>query len=172
MNQGGELFGDKARVEIERKFLLEGDAWRAGAEAVRVRQGFLAATERCTVRVRTVLGRGVMTIKGPTRGFSRHEFEYEIPVEDAEFLLEGFCVGPVIDKVRHRVSHAGLVWEIDVFEGENAGLVLAEVELDSEDQPVELPPWIGEEVTGDERYYNAYLSRHPHSTWGDAPPPE
>jgi len=164
-------FGDKARVEIERKFLVAGEGWRAGNPGVDVRQGFLCAAEDGpTVRVRSVSGagiepRGVVTIKGPTRGISRAEYEYEIPVAEADAMLESLCVGTLVRKTRYRIPHAGLVWEVDVFHADNAGLLLAEVELDDPDQPVVLPDWVGEEVSRDPRYFNAYLARHPYSTW-------
>jgi len=164
-------YGDKARIEIERKYLVTGDGWRTGEPGVEVRQGFLCASgSGPTVRVRSVSGagiepRGVITVKGPTRGISREEYEYEIPVADAEAML-GLCTGSVVRKTRYRIPHAGLVWEVDVFHGDNAGLVLAEVELDATDQEVQPPDWVGEEVSSDPRYFNAYLSRHPFTTWG------
>jgi len=160
------MFGDKARLEIERKFLVSAE-WKPSGEGVRVIQGFLSIEKRATVRVRRVPERGVITVKGPTVGISREEFEYSIPSEDAERLLEGFCLGTVIDKVRYRIPHRGLVWEVDVFAGENSGLVLAELELESEDQPYEAPSWIGKEVSGDVRYFNSYLAVHPYGGWPD-----
>jgi len=160
------VYGDKARIEIERKFLIRDDSWRREADAgTKVRQGFLAATRGCTVRVRSVAGRGVITVKGATRGISREEYEYEIPLADAEGMLETLCSGILVEKVRYRIPRGDLVWEIDVFEGENRGLVLAEVELDREDRKVDLPPWIGEEVSRDPRYFNAYLSSRPYRSW-------
>jgi CYTH domain-containing protein len=165
---GEPLFGDKSRVEIERKFLLRSDAWRRDGvvSAVRVRQGFLSRTERSTVRVRVVPDRGVITIKGPTTGFSREEYEYAIPREDAEQILARLCEGTLIDKTRFRIPKGGVVWEIDEFHGENEGLVLAEVELEREDQELSLPEWIGDEVSNDRRYFNAYLAGHPYRSWG------
>jgi CYTH domain-containing protein len=163
------MYGDKARVEIERKFLVTGDGWKADAdEGVRVRQGFLSGDENGVVRVRRVLDKGVLTIKGPTRGISREEFEYTIPAADAERMLDALCAGGTVDKTRYRIPRDGVVWEVDVFAGDNAGLVLAEVELDSEDQEVTLPDWLGEEVSRDPRFYNAYLARNPFTTWSDA----
>ena len=160
------MYGDKARVEIERKFLVTGEGWKSEAgEGVRVRQGFLSGDENGVVRVRRVLDLGVLTIKGPTRGISREEFEYTIPAEDADRMLDTLCTGGVVDKTRYRIPRGDVVWEVDVFAGDNAGLVMAEVELASEDQEVELPDWLGEEVSRDPRYFNAYLARRPFSTW-------
>ena len=146
--------------EIERKFLLKSDAWRAAAVSqIRMRQNYLAV--RPTVRVRLADDRGYLTIKGKTRNFSRAEYEYPIPAADAAEMLDRLCEGHEIRKTRHLVPFGGKTWEIDVFEGENAGLVLAEIELASEDEAFALPPWIGEEVTGQRQYYNSALSRTP-----------
>ncbi len=119
------------------------------------------------MRVRTIGAQGYLTIKGISIGASRTEYEYEIPVDDAHELLDELCLRPLIEKRRHRVPFGGLIWEIDEFFGENHGLIVAEVELTSEDQDVELPPWIGEEVTGDPRYFNSSLVERPFSTWND-----
>jgi adenylate cyclase len=151
--------------EIERKFLTRDDSWRAGAAGTRYRQGYLSVDQTRTVRVRTAGSQGFLTVKGKTEGAARLEFEYPIPLADAEQLLTELCQRPLIEKVRYRIPHAGLVWEVDEFEGENAGLILAEVELEREDQAVELPPWAGEEVTGQPRYYNANLIALPYSRW-------
>lgn len=152
-------------IEIERKFLLSSDAWRGLDPGSDFRQGYLLAAADRTVRVRTVGERGYLTIKGRSEGASRAEYEYEIPIDDARELLDELCLRPLIEKRRHRIPHAGLTWEVDEFFGENHGLVLAEVELEAVDQPAELPPWIGEEVTGDPRYFNAALVTRPYSTW-------
>jgi CYTH domain-containing protein len=117
------------------------------------------------VRVRVAGERAYLTIKGPRVGLARPEFEYPIPVEDANQLLDGLCPRPFIEKVRYRIEHQGLVWEVDEFSGENQGLVLAEVELTHEAQSVPLPPWIGEEVSEDPRYYNSNLARRPYTRW-------
>lgn len=151
--------------EIERKFLVRGDGWRAGAKATRYRQGYLCADERRTVRVRVAGDHAYVTIKGRTEGASRDEYEYEVPVADAAAMLDGLCERPLVEKTRHVVVHDGTRWEVDEFEGENAGLVVAEVELTSEAQAFTLPPWAGAEVTGEARYYNAMLSKHPFSRW-------
>ena len=151
--------------EIERKFLVEGDAWRTGARGVPYRQGYLDTGAGCTVRVRVAGERAFLTIKGPPQGAVRDEYEYPIPVADAEELLGRLCSGGCIEKVRHRVTHAGRVWEVDEFTGENAPLVVAEVELKRIDDEVSLPPWVGREVTEDPRYTNAALALQPYSRW-------
>lgn len=156
-------------VEIERKFLVKRDAWPRDPEARRVRQGYLNLDPARSVRVRTAGGGGRITVKGESLGAARTEFEYPIPHEDAEQMLEHQCVRPLVEKVRHRVLFAGMTWEIDEFFGDNLGLVLAEVELATVDQQVEIPPWIEREVTGDPRYFNAYLCRHPFRVWRRAP---
>jgi adenylate cyclase len=152
--------------EIERKYLVVSEKWPKDEHATRMRQGYLSAGPPVSVRIRIEADRAWLNIKEPTLGISRAEFEYEIPPADAEELI-GLCGGGIVSKTRHRVEHAGHTWEIDVFEGENAGLVLAEVELDSEDEAVELPDWAGADVSTDPRYRNTYLSRHPHRTWGE-----
>jgi adenylate cyclase len=146
--------------EIERKFLVAGDGWQAMAESSSLlRQGYLSSNAKATVRVRSWDDKAAaLTLKGRTSGMTRAEYEYPIPVEDARELLE-MARPQVIEKRRHIVPFGGLIWEVDVFEGRHAGLVIAEVELDSEDQAVELPGWVGAEVTHDDRYYNASLAR-------------
>jgi len=151
-------------VEIERKFLVRGDAWKTGGGGVDCRQGYLSSAVERVVRVRTMGSRARLTIKGESVGAVRQEFEYDIPVEDALSLLE-LCDKPLIEKTRYVIGHGGLVWEVDEFHGVNAGLIIAECELESEDQPVVLPDWIGEEVTGDFRYYNSNLVAKPYSCW-------
>ena len=152
-------------VEIERKFLLQGDAWRGLGQAVLLRQGYLSSARERVVRVRIEGEQAMLTIKGANVGATRGVWEYPIPLDDAVELLDGLCEQPLIEKVRHRIEHAGMVWEVDEFLGANAGLVVAEIELASEDQPFEKPEWIGVEVSGDARYYNANLIRHPFSQW-------
>ncbi len=154
------------KLEIERKFLVASPRWREQAtSAVHIRQGYLCAGRACTVRVRLAGDQAWLTIKGPGDGAARAEFEYPLPVADATALLEQVGQQPPIDKTRHRVPYGGLVFEVDVFHGANEGLVLAEVELDAADTHVNLPPWIGREVTGDHRYFNAYLALHPFRSW-------
>lgn len=147
-------------VEIERKFLVTSHAWRAGARATPIRQGYLAH-EGATVRIRIADGDAFITVKGKTEGIARAEFEYPIPVEDAQVMLETLCARPLIEKTRYAVEYAGRVWTVDVFEGENDGLVMAEVELEGADAHVELPDWVGEEVTTDPRYRNSSLVNAP-----------
>jgi CYTH domain-containing protein len=151
--------------EIERKFLVIGDDWRQRAAGTTIRQGYLCALDERTVRVRVAGDRGTLTIKGMVVGAARAEYEYEIPVGDAEELLNELCERPLIEKTRYRVGNAGDTWEVDVFAGDNAGLTVAEIELEDESQAVVRPDWIGEEVTGDPRYLNANLFKHPFSCW-------
>jgi len=151
--------------EIERKFLLKSDEWRALATGTAYRQGYLSTDKRATVRVRTVGAQGFLTIKGLTVGAARSEYEYEIPLADALAMLESLAEKPLIEKMRYAIPVGGLVWEVDEFFGENAGLIVAEVELGSEDQVFEKPRWVGEEVTADPRYFNANLVKTPFSRW-------
>jgi CYTH domain-containing protein len=153
-------------IEIERKFLVAGDAWRA-APAVAYAQGYLNRDKQRTVRVRVVQRQAWLTIKGASAGAVRAEFEYEIPVADAEQLL-ALCDGPIVRKLRRKLEHAGHVWEIDEFQGDNAGLVVAEIELPAEDAPFQRPAWLGAEVTHDPRYFNSNLATAPYSTWPEA----
>jgi adenylate cyclase len=152
--------------EIERKFLVADDGWRAVADGGRrLRQAYLAETERAVVRVRIENGaRGVLTIKSAEPGLSRQEFEYALPLEDAEALI-ALRQGSVLDKTRFHVPHAGRRWEVDVYGGDNRGLIIAEVELESEAAAVELPHWAGKEVTGEQRYYASRLAREPFRSW-------
>lgn len=152
-------------IEIERKFLVRGDDWRQGRPSA-IRQGYLCR-DGVTVRVRREDDRGVLTLKGPSVGLTRTEFEYAIPIDDAEELL-ALCVDPPIEKTRHRLVHAGRTWEVDEFHGANAGLVVAEVELESEEAVVELPDWVDREVSADPRYRNSYLAAIPYATWDEA----
>ena len=142
-------------VEIERKFLVAKDSWRGPGPGQRYCQGYLSKGD-VTVRVRPAGSRAFLTIKGSGDGIVRPEFEYEIPVEEAEEMFK-LCRRPLIEKTRYEVFHEGVLWEVDEFEGENAGLVLAEVELEHPSQPVGLPEWVGEEVTADQRYRNSQL---------------
>lgn len=153
-------------LEIERKFLVHTALWRADpARASRYRQGYLCGAPDVVVRVRTADSAAFLTVKGATQGITRLEFEYPIPIADANEMLDALCGGAIIEKTRYRVPFGGRTWEVDVFAGENAGLVLAEVELPSADAVVELPPWAGVEVSDDSRYYNASLARHPFMHW-------
>jgi CYTH domain-containing protein len=151
--------------EIERKFLVQGQAWRSLAEGTVYRQGYLSTEKERVVRVRTIGDTGFLTIKGITVGSTRLEYEYPIPVTDADEMLDGLCERPLIEKTRYKIESGGHTWEIDEFGGENQGLVVAEVELVAESEAVDLPDWIGEEVTADSRYFNSNLIAHPFTTW-------
>ena len=150
-------------VEIERKLQLKNSDWKQYAEkSIRMKQQYLPFQEKSgTGRIRIAGDHAFLTLKTRVKGISRGEFEYEIPVEDADRIMELICQGFSVEKTRYIVPFAGKIWEIDEFAGDNAGLILAEIELDSEDEKFELPPWIGEEVTGDFHYYNSYLAEHP-----------
>ena len=153
-------------VEIERKFLVEGDTWRSQvASESHIMQGYLASSPEVTVRVRVKGNQAFLTIKGESRGVARSEYEYPIPVVDAEEMLRDLAVLPPIDKVRHHIPLGGHVWELDVFAGENAGLVMAEIELSSEDEDFDLPDWAGQEVSDDQRYFNVNLAKNPYRRW-------
>ena len=152
-------------TEIERKYLVKGDAWRAGAHGKRYRQGYLSTVKERTVRVRIAGDQGFITIKGLTIGDTRPEYEYEIPLADANQILDNLAEKPIIEKTRYRIPQDDIVWEVDEFEGVNKGLIVAEVEMKSEDQKVRLPDWIGEEVSSDPRYFNANLVAKPYTTW-------
>jgi adenylate cyclase len=152
-------------VEIERKFLPRADDWKRLGEPVFFRQGYLSSHKDRVVRVRIEGDRAVMTIKGRNVGAVRGEWEYPIPMADAAELLDRLCEQPLIEKYRRRISFAGNVWEVDEFLGANAGLVVAEIELRSEDQAFDKPDWVGEEVTDDLRYLNSSLIKHPFSAW-------
>lgn len=153
-------------IEIERKFRVAGDGWRAGVtERRRIEQAYLSRNDRISLRVRIVdRAKATLTVKSASAGISRHEFEYQIPVADAVQLME-LREGAIVAKTRHLLPLDGVTWEIDVFEGDNSGLVVAEVELSSADQRLSLPDWLGEEVSSERRYYNAELSRHPYRAW-------
>jgi len=151
-------------IEIERKFLVQGDSWRQLGTGVPYWQGYIMSSQGKTVRVRRAGDRGYLTIKGGAQGISRHEFEYEIPLSDAEELLE-MCDRPLIEKTRYKILHHELVWEVDEFWGDNEGLIIAEVELTDPDQPLQLPDWVDREVSYDPRYFNAALARQPYRSW-------
>jgi len=151
--------------EIERKFLVKEEAWKALAKGTSYRQGYLNSIKERTVRVRTIADKGYLTVKGITTGATRSEYEYEIPAAEADAMLTELCEKPLIEKNRYKIPIENHVWEIDEFFGENRGLVVAEVELTSEDQAFQKPKWIGEEVTGDPRYFNSNLIKHPFTKW-------
>ncbi|MDJ1184150.1 CYTH domain-containing protein [Roseofilum casamattae] len=155
-------------IEIERKFLINGEGWRNLGTGVRYRQGYIRTENKTTVRVRVAGDKGYLTMKAlaeGSAGIHRLEYEYPIPREDAEEMLEHLCDRPQIDKIRYRVNWKGTLWEIDEFSGENEGLIVAEVELADANQAIALPDWVGEEVSEDARYFNAYLAQHPYTQW-------
>jgi len=151
--------------EIERKFLVAGASWKNGTTGTSIRQGYLSSTKECTLRVRIAGSRAFLTIKGLNRGITRTEFEYPIPVADAEAMLEVLCERPLIEKTRWVVVFEGFTWEVDEFHGENAGLVVAEVELPTAETKPALPTWVREEVSSDPRYFNANLVKKPYTAW-------
>ena len=153
-------------LEIERKFLLQNDGWRAHIlRSKRMRQGYLVSDELNSVRVRVAGEQAHLNIKSATVGTTRTEFEYPIPVADAETMLDTLCRGPLVEKTRYWVAHGTHEWEIDEFEGANKGLIVAELELTAPDEIFERPVWVGLEVTDDKRYYNASLARCPYQEW-------
>lgn len=151
-------------VEIERKFLVKDNSWMQGAKGKLYCQGYLSREKERTVRVRRVEDEAFLTIKGGSDGPSRLEYEYAIPLADGQELLDNLCQQPLIEKVRYRVPYAEMVWEVDEFRGANTGLVVAEIELISPEQEILRPPWLGEEVTGDSRYYNSSLVVRPYTS--------
>jgi adenylate cyclase len=151
--------------EIERKFLVTGDDWRELAKGSIYRQGYIATQDKVTVRVRIIGEQGYLTIKGPVVNVTRLEFEYPIPVVDAQIMLDTLCRRPFIEKIRYKIEWGGLIWEIDEFDGVNKGLILAEVELSDANQVFDIPTWIGQEVSHDYRYFNSNLVTHPFSQW-------
>lgn len=151
--------------EIERKFLVRGDEWRKLATPQAYRQGYLSTVSERTVRVRAVGNKGFLTIKGTSRGVSRSEFEYEIPIKDANEMLDRLCERPLIEKRRSKIPIGKHTWEVDEFLGDNKGLIVAEIELSNEKETFEKPRWIGDEVSSDSRYYNANLARNPYKSW-------
>ena len=153
-------------TEIERKFLVTNDSWRAASTGSRYSQGYISTTQPGhSVRVRIAGSRAYLTIKGPSQGLSRAEFEYEIPLDDAQEMLETLCDRPLIEKTRYCLPIGRVVWEIDEVIGENAGLVVAEVELKNAERPVEIHEWIGQEVTGDPRFYNKSMVKKHNTQW-------
>lgn len=151
--------------EIERKFTVDTSRWAPQGAGFRVRQGYLPTSGKTAVRVRITGERAWLTLKGENKGAVRSEFEYPVPMSDAHQILDELCERPFIEKTRYLVDYAGATWEVDVFEGENAGLVIAEIELASENQKINLPPWVLSEVTDDPRYYNVNLVSRPFSEW-------
>lgn len=154
--------------EIEHKFLLANDGWREHvSHSVIYKQGYLSSQATSSIRVRISDKQAWLNIKSATIGTQRSEYEYEIPLSDAHEILNSLCLKPVIEKTRHFVTHENHLWEIDEFDGENAGLIVAEIELDTLDEAFEKPDWVGAEVTQDVRYYNNNLAKNPYSAWRD-----
>ncbi|MFZ4115812.1 MAG: CYTH domain-containing protein [Chthoniobacterales bacterium] len=151
-------------IEIERKFLVKNDTWRSEAVGIDYCQGYLSQKPEATVRVRTEGEKAFLTIKGRSEGISRPEFEYEIPPQEAR-ELQRLCITPLVQKTRYHIPYEGIIWEVDEFHGENEGLIIAEIELDHPEERIPLPPWIGEEVSHDPRYYNSNLAVHPFTKW-------
>ncbi|WP_299199632.1 CYTH domain-containing protein [uncultured Amphritea sp.] len=151
--------------EIERKFLVNMDKVHLPDQGLTICQGYIQTADKTTVRIRIMGDKAFLTLKGASKGISRSEFEYEIPVTDARQMLDELCTGPVVYKTRYLITHKSHLWELDIFTGDNQGLIVAEVELDSENEQPELPDWITQEVTGDKRYYNSNLLTHPFKNW-------
>lgn len=153
-------------IEIERRFLLKNDSWRAQAgEPEIMRQGYLSVEKERTIRVRIIGNRAWLTLKGYISDVARSEFEYEIPLPHAETMMQTMCPFK-LEKRRYKIDHQGFVFEIDEYFGDNAPLIVAELELPSEDAVFAEPEWLGEEITSDGKFTNAYLSKHPYSEWG------
>ncbi|HLJ18426.1 MAG TPA: CYTH domain-containing protein [Bryobacteraceae bacterium] len=152
--------------EIERKYLVKDESWRRHAgKGVPYTQGYLSLDSDCSVRVRIAGAKAFLTIKGKSEGAGRDEFEYAIPKKDAEQILARLCIKPLIEKTRYVIRDGKHEWEIDEFSARNRGLVIAELELDEENEKIHKPEWLGEEVTGQPRYFNLSLVRHPYSEW-------
>lgn len=151
-------------IEIERKFLVSDSSWLADIKGVPIKQGYLSRGVQSVIRIRVAGKKGFITVKGKNFNISRLEFEYEIPVEDAVAMLQ-LCENPLIEKVRYKVDFMGFEWCIDKFEGSNQGLIIAEIELETEEQEFDKPVWAGNEVTSDSKYYNANLIQNPFQNW-------
>ena len=153
-------------IEIERKFLVINNNWRSLGQGKLYRQGYISTADKLTtIRLRIIGNTAYLTIKSKTEGISRNEFEYPIPLEDAQIMLDTLCHRPLIEKIRYQINHDNLIWEIDEFKGENEGLIIAEVELQNENQTLNIPDWVGDEVSHDPKYYNVNLAKYPYQTW-------
>lgn len=154
-------------IEIERKFLVNASLWQPQGQASHYRQGYLCIDEERALRVRIAGQSAWLTLKGrlPGQSIARLEYEYPIPLADAQQMLDRLCLWPPIDKVRYKIRHGRHLWEVDIFAGANSGLMIAEVELEHPNEAVELPAWVGREVSDDSRYSNASLSQHPYTLW-------
>lgn len=151
--------------EIERKFLVNNSEFKNLSRGILIRQGFLSSDKERVVRIRIIEDKAYITIKGLSIGATRSEFEYEIPLNDAAVILNELCKKPIIEKYRYRINFGNSIWEVDEFMGLNAGLIIAEIELEHENQTFDIPDWIGKEVTDDPRYYNSNLIRNPFTQW-------
>lgn len=151
--------------EIEHKYLVRREAWKPSKPGVLYRQGYLSFDKERVVRVRIAGQKGYLTVKGVATGITRLEFEYEIPVADATMMLDRLCEGPLIEKTRYREEFAGHCWEVDDFHGDNAGLLVAEIEVPTAAETFAIPPWVGAEVSSDPRYFNSNLATHPYKDW-------
>ena len=151
--------------EIERKFLVQNSDWKKLAQGTTYRQGYLSSVKERTVRVRTINDKGFLTIKGVTVGATRSEYEYDIPASDANEMLTNLCEKPLIEKRRYKIAQGNLTWEIDEFLGDNEGLIVAEIELPEEHTKFDKPAWVGQEVTGDPKYFNSNLTKNPFKKW-------
>ncbi len=152
-------------IEIERKYLVKSDDWKSLATKKYYQQGYLLISKSLTIRVRIIEDKSYITIKGASKGISRSEYEYEIPIKEAEDIIQSLCEKPLIEKYRTKINIDDVIWEVDEFLGENEGLVIAEVELKNEGQKINLPAWIGDEVSGNPKYSNSYLVKHPFKRW-------
>ncbi len=152
-------------IEIERKFLIDINKIGPLQNGYQIKQGYIQTIDLTTVRIRIRDKEAFLTIKSKNTGISKLEFEYPIPIQDAQDMLDNLCHTSYIDKIRYLVKHEGHLWEVDVFEGSNKGLVVAELELESEDEVFTLPNWVTKEVTDDTRYFNSNLIEHPYSKW-------
>ena len=157
-------------IEIERKFLIINDTWQNSIQSSEFfRQGYLKNEGKCSVRIRINGKQAQLNIKSACRtdsgSINRSEYEYEVPLQDATEMLDNLCTGSVIEKTRHLVEHGSHIWEVDVFEGDNAGLIVAEIELKNANESYQQPEWLGKEVTGDAKYFNAMLMKNPFKNW-------
>ena len=154
-------------VEIERKYLVNQSKLPPLTNGVKIVQGYISTSDETTVRIRLKGDQCFLTLKGQTDGISRLEFEYPIPAVDAKAMLSHLCQGPKVEKIRYEIAHAGLLWELDIFEGDNQGLIVAEVELENENTQIPLPTWVTEEVSAKAQYYNSNLLAHPYKKWNE-----
>lgn len=151
--------------EIERKFLVKESNWQKSSKGSLIQQGYIVIRKEKVVRIRIMNDKGYLSIKGTTTGATRNEYEYEIPLEDARQMLNNLCEKPILEKHRYKINQGGMTWEIDIFHGDNEGLIVAEIELEYEDQEFEKPDWVDMEVTDDPKYFNSNLVKNPFKKW-------